>query len=138
MAKEYLKECFICETNRFDALDEGVWNNLVVSKEVYFNDIKDDRVLVKVEIDTMQYIIGVLSKEDSESIIKFIKQGWHEIFHAEICRVDKNADENKRFSIAISVKENEKKKIEKNAKTDALEVRLGAIESRLDSMEPKK
>lgn len=129
MEKEYLKECFICETNRFDALDEGVWNNLVVSKEVYFNDIKDDRVLVEVEINTMQYIIGVLSKEDSESIIKYIKQGWGQIFHAVICRVDKNADENKRLSIAISIKESEKKKNKKNAKTDALEVRLDAMET---------
>lgn len=107
MEKEYLKECFICETNRFDALDEGVWNNLVVSKEVYFNDIKDDRVLVAVKMLPKPCTIGVLSKEDSESIIKFIKQGWGQIFHAVICRVDKNADENKRFSIAISVKKYE-------------------------------
>lgn len=106
---EYLKECFICETNHYDALKKEVWDYLEITSPVdLVFDGDHNRVCVRTPEDKGKMIIGVLSKEDSESIIKYIKQGWGKsLFNICLCGVDKKADENKRFSIAISIKKHQ-------------------------------
>lgn len=110
MSNGYLKECYICETNKYDALIKEVWNYLEVPASVilsYLPDEDKDRVFVqaRVRIDEVETVkkVGTLSKEDSESILKYVAQGWKEVFDVRICKADKKADENKRFSIAIRI-----------------------------------
>ena len=110
MSNGYLKECYICETNKYDALIQEVWDYLKVPAPVilrYLPNEDRDRVFVlaKVTIDDVDTLkkVGTLSKEDSESILKYVAQGWEEVFDVKICKADKKADENKRFSIAIGI-----------------------------------
>lgn len=111
-----MKECFICETNRYEALSKDVWEKLEVSTSVALSckDEKNkerEKVYVRIKLreeDDATKIVGSLSKEDSESIIKYVQKEWGEIlYEAIICKADKVADENKRFSVAIYIKPHE-------------------------------
>lgn len=107
--KVFLKECYICETNKYDALNDKVWGHLKVSKQVELNycEKKDkDKVFILAKITGVKEpkTIGALSKEDSESLIKYVEKGWGNIiFEAVISKADIDADENKRFCVAIFV-----------------------------------
>ena len=52
---------------------------------------------------------NVLSEEDEKDIKKYLEMKWTELYECRISRTDYNADENKRISICIFVKDNNKK-----------------------------
>lgn len=107
--KVFLKECYICETNKYDALNKKVWEKLKVPEQVelsYLEKKDKDKVFIQTKIKGEKGIktIGTLSKEDSESLIKYVENGWgNVIYEAVISKVDDKADENKRFCVAIFI-----------------------------------
>lgn len=112
--KVFLKECNVCETNRYDALTPEVWPLLHEPQEVFL-DCRDDedkeKVCIKINVNIggkdEKRKIGVLSKEDSESIIKYVKMKWQStLYNAVISRFDDKADENKRLSVVIYIVKN--------------------------------
>lgn len=112
MKKEFLKECYVCETNRYDALTEEVWSQLNVNNKLFLGYCEDkdkEKVYVQINVDGDEEprIIGVLSKEDSESIIKYVKMSWgNSLYNTVISRFDDKADENKRLSVVIYIVKN--------------------------------
>ncbi len=109
--KVFLKECFIHDTNQYYALEKDVWNQLEVSETVYL--LEDDKKvfvsLYEVKGDVTKTSckkIGVLADDDAESIIKYLKMEWANVlYECKLSRVDKGADENKRLSVAIYIKD---------------------------------
>lgn len=111
----FLKECFLQKTNQFDALRliKFCPNALEIGSELQLIcEEKDPSAKGKVVAKTMGEggtIIGVLSEEDEKDIKKYLEMKWTELYECRICRTDYNADENKRISICIFVKDNNKK-----------------------------
>lgn len=106
----YIKECYLQKTNQFDALRLikfcpaaiEIGSELKLEYEKQDTACKD-KVVAKT-LDGEGTIIGVLSDEDVKDIRPFLEMDWNEVF---LCRVSKNdftMDENKRLSIAISVR----------------------------------
>ena len=112
--KVFLKECNVCETNRYDALTPEVWPLLHETQEVFLDCCDDEdkeKVCVKINVTIEgkeeERKIGVLSKEESESIIKYVKMKWQStIYNTVISRFDDKADENKRLSVVIYIVKN--------------------------------
>lgn len=106
--KTYYKECFLEQIYHFHAL--GVWDKLKTgacltllwdkTDVIYSKNIK-----VKTMFDTYK-TIGILSEEDSESMIPFLKSGWDHLFSAEICSKDDKQAEDKRIKIIVYIEEN--------------------------------
>ena len=107
--KQFLKECFLQKTNQFDAL-EFLPNKLRPGTELFLGvDAKIDPtkipVVVKKDKGKDAKIIGILSEEDSKDIKPYFYAGWAgDLFQCRISRYNADADENKRFSIAIYIK----------------------------------
>lgn len=105
----FLKECFLQKTNQYDALKvlEVHGEDLKIGKLLTLLIDKDDNdkecVFAKIGVDK----IGCLSDEDSKVIRIFLKARWNDIFECRICKVDEKADENKRYSIVIKIKDHE-------------------------------
>lgn len=108
--KQFLKECFLQKTNQFDAL-EFLPDELPLGKELFFGvDAKIDPTKIPIVVEKDQgedaKIIGILSEEDSKDIKPYFYAGWAgDLFQCRISRYNADADENKRFSIAIHIKE---------------------------------
>lgn len=109
----YYKECFLEDIYHFDALD--VWDKLVpgasvkLSLDMGGDDKRGDYMRgdytknVKVELDKEGHenkLLGVLSEEDSKSMLPFIKSGWNDLFSGKICFIDK---ENEKLRIKVVV-----------------------------------
>lgn len=63
------------------------------------------QVIVKKDKSEAAKIIGILSEEDSKDIKPYLKVGWtDDLFSCRISRYNADADENKRFSVAIHIK----------------------------------
>ena len=130
MANVFLKECNVKKTNQYDALK--VWNLLEISKQLYlFNEDKKECVSLYYKVTNEDkekeedddafnerfpikvFKIGNLSEEDATPIDKFLKARQtsdinehyeDDLFECLICKCDKTADEDKRFSVAIFIK----------------------------------
>ncbi len=107
----YYKECFLEDIYHFDALE--VWNDLVPGASVKLsldmggddkrgNYMRGDYTKnVKVELDKQgNKLLGVLSEEDSKSMLPFYKSGWYDLFSGRICFIDK---ENEKLRIKVVV-----------------------------------
>lgn len=104
---KFLKECFLQKTNQFNALKLLCANVLTLGKGLVL-DFKDVTESGKKSIVTKHGndIIGVLSEEDSKDIKPYLEAGWRDdLFSCRISRYNADADENKRFSVAIHIKE---------------------------------
>lgn len=107
--KQFLKECFLQKTNQFDALkvlhEKGPVLTLGAKLVLDFKDMTESGkmpIVAKYGND----IIGILSEEDSKDIKPYFYAGWAgDLFQCRISRYNADADENKRFSIAIHIKE---------------------------------
>lgn len=115
---KFIKECFLQKTNQFDAL--SVWEDLGMGKNVDLTyDEKKEKIIARLESDKSK-VIGVLSEEDSKSLKPFFEAGWNTfetengnlpeivsklLFYGTISKFDEKADENKRISICIFVKD---------------------------------
>lgn len=107
----FLKECFLQKTNQYDALK--IWNKLDVSEKLLLRENEKGDIVAKYKgKDNVEYIVGVLSKEDAQSLIPYFAEGWNkgsgpdkedDLYSSIISRFDKNADENKRISICIFI-----------------------------------
>lgn len=110
MDKVFIKECFLQKTNQFDAL-EVLFNNVdslklgttICLKTDSDLDKGETQVFAKLEMDEEEKTIGVLSEEDAKDIKPYIETKRTDIFSCLISKYDKEADENKRFKIAIFV-----------------------------------
>lgn len=110
---KFIKECFLQKTNQFDALD--FWEEIKIIG-THFSlsfDQKEENVVARLISDNSK-IIGVLSKEDSKQLEPFLKGGWNKyengtvnnvLFVGVVSKVDEKADENKKISICIFVKD---------------------------------
>lgn len=111
---KFLKECYLQKTNQFDAL-EVLQNkdDLRVSTKLQFKldngeeDINDVALYTMPENLAGVKKIGILNSDDSKDIIKYLQSGWvdNSLFECIICRFDEKADENKRISVAIKIKD---------------------------------
>lgn len=111
---KFLKECFLQKTNQFDALEVlKTPNKLEKPTNLQFRldegeDGKKDVALYTISENPNEVKkIGVLSSDDSKDIIKFLQSGWlgNSLFECITCRFDDKADENKRISVAIKIKD---------------------------------
>lgn len=107
----YYKECFLEDIYHFDALD--VLKDLEPGKVVELdydesNATYRNRILVrwsknKESAETLK-TLGVLSEEDSKSMLPFFKNDWgKEVFMGKICFVDKET-EIQRIKIVVYIK----------------------------------
>lgn len=113
----FLKECFLQKTNQYDALK--VWGDLKVSVNLLLRENGKGDIVAKYKgKDKNDLVIGVLSKEDAQSLEPYFEAGWNkeggagkekDLYSSIISRFDKNADENKRISICIFVEDCKKK-----------------------------
>ena len=71
----FLKECFLQKTNQYDALK--IWKELGVSKELLLRENEKGDIVAKMIVDKAEYVIGVLSKEDAQSLIPYFAAGWN-------------------------------------------------------------
>lgn len=110
---KFLKECFLQKTNQFDALEvlENPGNLKVTTKLQLRLDpgegVKDDVALYTItdnQDDAKK--IGILSDDESKDIRIFLEAGWvnTSLFECVVCRYDDKADENKRISVVIKIK----------------------------------
>lgn len=105
----YYKECFIEDIYHFDALD--VLEGLKIGDTVcLFYEDKDpcykERVMVKTS-GKEKKILGLLSIDDSKSVLPFLKNEWKKLFSAQICFADKTkGGENNRIEIVIYINDN--------------------------------
>lgn len=107
--RTYYKECFIEDIYRFDALD--VMEGLKIGDTVclfYANETPGykERIMVKTS-GNEEKILGVLSVEDSKSMLPFFQNNWKNLFSAQICFADKTkGSENNRIEIVIYINDN--------------------------------
>lgn len=119
MANVFLKECEVKETNHYQALDENVWNWLDISTKLSLHKKKDVVFLYYKASDEKFYKIGKLSEEDADPIDKFLDATQttkdvaniqknigetDKLFECKISKFNKEADEDKRLSVAIFIK----------------------------------
>lgn len=106
----FLANCFLQQTNHFDALEllgENTDNlNIGVKLQLYYEENK-------VYATKEEKKIGLLSDEDTKPIINYLKMKWgKKLFECRISKYDEKADENKRFSVAIFILENKEEEIQ--------------------------
>lgn len=109
---KFLKECYLLKTNQFDALRLKkfcpaaieIGSELRLEYEEQEPLVKD-KVVAKTLGDEGT-IVGVLSDEDAKDLKNYLEMKWKNLFLCRISKTDYNADENKRLSIAIFIKEN--------------------------------
>ena len=127
---KFLKECFLQKTNQFNALKllhgkDSVLTFQISGEHDYVLKLlhgKDPVLTLGTELVlgfedvtksgkksiVAKYgddIIGILSEEDSKDIKPYFEAGWTDnLFSCRISRYNADADENKRFSIAIYIK----------------------------------
>ena len=108
----YLKECYLEKTNQFQALEVLKEIKELGTKFLFKLDVNEDGKEVSLYTQAQNpedaKKIGVLNKNDAIDIKKFLEAGWNDnkLFLCKVCRFDEKADENKRISVAIYVKEN--------------------------------
>lgn len=111
---KFLKECYLQKTNQFDALEVlQNRNNLQMATQLQFRldegeDGKKEVALCTISDNPADVKkIGVLNSDDSKDIINFLQSGWvgSSLFECVICRFDDKADENKRISVVIKIKD---------------------------------
>lgn len=107
----YYKECFVEQVYHYDALDEKVWENLKEGTDVFLTlDEADTKVNVKVKyklkIDggDKEGTLGILSAEDSESMLPFLKAKRNDVFSAKICLNSGIDSEEKRIKVVVFIK----------------------------------
>lgn len=104
----YYKECFLEDIYHFEALD--VWKELKPGEDVVLCLDKGDadcskKLKVKWTNKAKDCkVLGVLSEEDSKSMLSFFKSGWDKIFSGKICFIDKES-ENQRIKIVVYIKD---------------------------------
>lgn len=107
--KVFLKECYIQDTNQYDALDDEVWKMLHVSTSLSLtNKDKEKSETKKIFLKYSDSYIGMLSDEDAKDIEKYFNAGWGEdLYEAKLSyKDDSKADENKRMKVVIFIKPN--------------------------------
>lgn len=103
----YYKECFLEDIYHFEALD--VWEKLKLKAHVeLFYDYKNadyrNNIKVKFVADRNDVkILGVLSEDDSKSMLPFFKGGWNDVFCGQVCFVQDKKEE-QRIKIVVYVK----------------------------------
>lgn len=109
----FLKECFLQKTNQFEALNVLKQpDNLKMTTNLQFKlDTVDEgfekKVVSLYTIGASPQKIGVLNDDDAKDIKKFLEAKWDgdSLFECVVSRYDDKADENKRISVAIFIKE---------------------------------
>lgn len=87
----YYKECFLEDIYHFEALD--VWEELKPGKQVTLSLNKDNTKKIKVSLnEDGTCVLGLLSEDDSKSMLPFLKSGWNKIFLGKICFIDEKID----------------------------------------------
>lgn len=111
---KFLKECYLQKTNQFDALEVlQDPDNLKMTTQLQFRLDEGEEGKKEVALCTISdnpdnvKKIGILNSDDSKDIIKFLQSGWvgNSLFECVICCFDDKADENKRISVAIKIKD---------------------------------
>ncbi len=136
--KVFLKECQVQNSNQYDAF--GVWHLLKEKPrhlflackengqeprymfkddelELFCETTEKEETLINEDDRRDRYCIGVLSSEDSESIIKYVEAGWgRNLFDVVISKFDPEEDESKRMKVAIFIKGPETEQTEEDKK----------------------
>lgn len=121
----YYKECFLEDIYHFEALE--VWKDLENKPEVQFFYDKDDvdyRKNIKVKLykgRNADKVIGVLSEEDSKSMLPFFKGGWEIVFIGRVCFVGEKEEDQEKQRIKVVIYINDLKKVA-NASKGKLEI----------------
>ena len=110
---KFLKECFLQKTNQYDALKVlKEPSNLKVSTNLQFklesvDEGFEKKVVALYTVGATPQKIGVLNDDDAKDIKKFLEAKWEDnsLFECIVSRYDDKADENKRISVAIFIKE---------------------------------
>lgn len=103
----YYKECFLEDIYHFEALD--AWKELETGIHVilYLDENDTDctqKIKVKLDKDEAKdcKVLGVLSEEDSKSMLPFYKSGWKNIFFGKIGLFDKDGQ---RIKVVIYIRD---------------------------------
>lgn len=113
MEKVFLKECFLTDIIKYDAL--AVWKQLEIGKKlelefnstlyhsgkkcIYANFLDDSKVIQK---------IGVLTEEDAKMIDQIMSMGWKDVFLCYVSQVDDKATNDQRIKVALYIKQYKK------------------------------
>ena len=107
MEKVFLKECFLTDIIKYDAL--SVWEKLEVGTSlefvyelVPFNEAKKC-VFACLKKKEQKHRIGCLSKDDSSMIAQLISMGWNDVLICYISHIDKSAPNDQYIKIAIYI-----------------------------------
>lgn len=106
----YLKECFLQKTNQFECLRIKRFcpDAIKIGSELQLEIEKEENAAKgKVVAKTMgndPAVIGVLSEEDEKEIRQYLEMGWKEIYLCRISKRDFKAEEDKRLSVAIFIR----------------------------------
>lgn len=123
--RTYYKEFFLEDIYHFEALD--VWKELKEMPRVelfYDKDDADYRKNIKVKLadnDSYSAILGVLSEDDSKSMLSFFKAGWNNVFSGQICFLE-DKGEKQRIKIVVYIND-VKKELIKNT-SDTMEITI--------------
>lgn len=98
----YYKECFVEQVYHYDALQN--WETLTPGDVVKF---EYDDSLNKVKVNKEAICIGVLSDDDSKSMLPFLKAGWENVFSGKFCLKSDADAEDKRIKIVIYIEPKE-------------------------------
>lgn len=112
MEKVFLKECFLADIIKYDAL--SVWGQLQVGTKLIlkldstlYNSGKKCIFANKPEDNGMIKKIGVLTEEDAKMMDQIMSMGWNEVFLCYVSQVDDDATNDQRIKVAIYIKRNQ-------------------------------
>lgn len=112
MEKVFLKECFLTDIIKYDAL--SVWGQLQIGTElklesdtVLYNSSKKCIFANKHEGAGGVKKIGVLTEEDAMMMDQIISMGWNDVFLCYVSQVDDEAINDQRIKVAIYIKRNQ-------------------------------
>ncbi len=108
MEKVFLKECFLTDIIKYDAL--SVWEKLMIGKELklefnstLYNSGKKCIFANLIDDSKGTQKIGVLTEEDVKMIDQIMSMGWEDVFSCRISQVDNEATNDQRIKVAIYI-----------------------------------
>lgn len=104
----YYKECFVEKIYHYEALVNEILKDLVQGSEVYLSLDKTDSKLrdnIKIDFDIngKKGVLGVISKDESKSMLPFFEAGRDDIFSAKICSNNEKETEDRQIKIVVYI-----------------------------------
>lgn len=97
--KEFLKECYVLDLLQCDALE--LWETLKINSEVFLSEFEYNKKRISVKTDK---VVGLLSENDSASLLPFVQMGYADIFACNVSYKSERSSENLNLKIVIKLK----------------------------------